>query len=125
MRRSFTRFLIAAPLVLSLGLHWTLLQSAAWVGMIVSYSHTSSLAEAVAKTFDGDHPCPLCKVVQNGTSQDKKKELQTSTKKLPEFTLASTVSLTPPGRSAPLPAGTDRSFDRRTERPAIPPPRAV
>ena len=52
MRAAF-RFATVLVLVLSLGLHWALLQSIAWVGMIASYSRVASLAEALSKTFDG------------------------------------------------------------------------
>lgn len=63
-------------LVLSLGLHWALLQTVAWTGMIVSYSQGASFKEALSKTFDGKHPCCLCKVVQQGRAAEKKQEGQ-------------------------------------------------
>ncbi len=57
--------LVVAALVVSIGLHWAVLQSAAWVGMAVAYTvEKGSLSEGLSDTFDGDHPCPLCKVVQ-------------------------------------------------------------
>ena len=58
MRALFLRaskFLIVLALAFSLGLHWIFLQSVAWAGMVVNYSRTASLQEAVAKTFDGQH----------------------------------------------------------------------
>jgi hypothetical protein len=63
-------------LVLSLGLHWALLQTVAWTGMLLTYSRDASFHEAVAKTFDGQHPCPLCKVIQTGRAEQKKQEQQ-------------------------------------------------
>ena len=69
MRLPFCRACILLALVLSLGLHWTVLQSAAWVSMIVSYSQDGSLREAVVKTFDGEHPCELCRMIDRGTSE--------------------------------------------------------
>jgi len=59
-------------LVLSLGLHWAVLQTVAWTGMIVSYSRGASLREAVSKTFDGQHPCCLCKAIQKGRADEQK-----------------------------------------------------
>ena len=57
--------LVVAALVVSIGLHWAVLQSAAWVGMAVAYTvEKGSLSEGLSDTFDGDHPCPLCMVVQ-------------------------------------------------------------
>ena len=67
-----------AVLVLSLGLHWALLQTVAWTGMLVSYSRDGSFKQAVAKTFDGKHPCPLCKVIEKGRAEEKKQEQQQS-----------------------------------------------
>jgi hypothetical protein len=72
--RATIRFATVLVLVLSLGLHWAFLQSVAWVGMIVSYSHDASLAEAVSKTFDGKHPCCLCKMIQKGRADEKQQE---------------------------------------------------
>jgi hypothetical protein len=63
-------------LVLSLGLHWALLQTVAWAGMLFAYSCDASFQEALARTFDGRHPCPLCKVIQTGRAEQKKQEQQ-------------------------------------------------
>ena len=63
-------------LVLSLGLHWALLQTVAWTGMLITYSKTDSLREAASKTFDGKHPCPLCKMVQAGRAKEKGRDQQ-------------------------------------------------
>jgi hypothetical protein len=61
-------------LSLSLGLHWALLQTIAWTGMIVTYSRDGSFAEAVGKTFDGKHPCCMCKAIKQGRAEEKKQE---------------------------------------------------
>ncbi|MCB1208510.1 MAG: hypothetical protein KDK97_04235 [Verrucomicrobiales bacterium] len=68
---------LVAALVLSIGLHWACLQSAAWVGMLVTYTAKSgSVSQAVADTFDGRHPCKLCHLVSDGQNQDQKKQQQ-------------------------------------------------
>ena len=36
----------------------------------------TSLSEAVTKTFDGQHPCALCKFVQDGRAEEKEQEQQ-------------------------------------------------
>jgi len=74
--RSAVRFANVLVLVLSLGLNWALLQTIAWTGMIVSYSRAASLSEALTKTFDGKHPCSLCKAIQKGRADEKKQEQQ-------------------------------------------------
>jgi hypothetical protein len=50
--------------------------------MLISFSRDGSLVEAVAKTFDGEHPCPLCKAVDKGQKQDQEKSVQVPMKKL-------------------------------------------
>ena len=41
-----------------------LLQTIAWTGMLISRAQTAPLSTAIATTFDGQHPCPLCKMIQ-------------------------------------------------------------
>jgi hypothetical protein len=53
-------------LCLSLGFHWLALQSVAWTTMLVANARHVPLTEAVAKTFDGEHPCSLCHAVEAG-----------------------------------------------------------
>jgi hypothetical protein len=72
--RALLRASTIALLVLSLGLHWAVLQSIAWTGMLIAYSCDSSFKDAVTKTFDGKHPCPMCKVIAQGRAQEKKRD---------------------------------------------------
>ena len=65
-------------LVLSLNLQWVLLQTVAWTGMVISYSRVASFTTALEMTFDGKHPCALCKVVEAGRSAAKHSDLQPS-----------------------------------------------
>jgi hypothetical protein len=60
--------------VLSLGLHWAVLQTIAWTGIIVSYSRDASFSEAASKTLDGEHPCPMCKVIKKARTAEKQQE---------------------------------------------------
>jgi hypothetical protein len=83
-----SRFAIAAALAFSIGLHWEVLQSVAWVVMIVNYSQDAPLTEALAKTFDGKHPCSLCKQIAHGKQSEKKTDSVSVGKKL-EFFYAS------------------------------------
>ena len=52
--------------------------------MLADNLRSETLTEAVAKTFDGRHPCCLCKVVKEGRNSEQKKEFTFSTFK-PEF----------------------------------------
>ena len=70
----FGRAAIVCVLCFSLGFHWLALQSAAWTSMIVQYSQHASLGKAVAQTFDGAHPCKLCKGITAAQQSEKKSD---------------------------------------------------
>lgn len=53
------------------GGHWAVLQSIAWARMISQYAQQESLGGALAKTFDGNHPCPMCRAIQQGQQQER------------------------------------------------------
>lgn len=61
--------------MVSIGLHTVVIQTTAWVSMLVQYSvETGSVVQAVADTFDGEHGCPMCalaKKTQQSSSDDK------------------------------------------------------
>jgi hypothetical protein len=50
------------------GGHWMALQSVAWTRMLMTYSRDGHLVAAVTKTFDGRHPCALCKQIVRAKS---------------------------------------------------------
>jgi len=123
--RAAIRFATVLVMVLSLGLHWAFLQSVAWVGMIVSYSHDASLAEAVSKTFDGKHPCCLCKMIQEGGADEKQQEPKQKVKSGSKMDLGlvwqgATVEFT--DHRAPIPLHSIAGPSRR-EAPPKPRPR--
>lgn len=127
MRSPFRRACIMLALVLSLGLHWTVLQSAAWVGMVVAYSKNATLGEALEKTFDGAHPCPLCKLVEAGEKggQGKSKQTKAESIKKIDLMIVSVETLVIRKPDAPDHARLVECSERRTEHPPVPPPRAV
>lgn len=76
-RRLRTRFAKALALLAALHLlggHWLAIQSVAWVTMVVDYSQEASLGEALGKTFDGEHPCSLCKAVAEGRGEEQQRQ---------------------------------------------------
>jgi hypothetical protein len=75
-----SRFLVIAALCFSIGLHWCALQSIAWTTMVIEYSKNAPFKEALAKTFDGQHPCSLCHAVQTGKKSEQKTNVRTVTK---------------------------------------------
>ena len=43
----------------------------AWGQMLVDYSKDKGVMVAVADTFDGAHPCPMCLKIKEGKQQEK------------------------------------------------------
>jgi hypothetical protein len=78
--RVLSRFLVIAALCSAIGLHWCALQSIAWTTMVLEYSRDAPFKEALAKTFDGRHPCSLCHAVQTGKKSEQKNNVQVVTK---------------------------------------------
>ena len=118
------RILIVLALAGSIGMHWALLQTVAWTGMIISYSQESALADAVAKTFDGRHPCKLCKQIAKEKRSEKKPDSNSELGKLEfRYTPATFVFRAPTAyweSSATIFGGELLSYP-----PATPPPRSV
>lgn len=114
--------------MISIGLHWAVLQSAAWVGMAVAYSvEKGSVVEGLSDTFDGDHPCPLCKAVEKGVeSEQQPKDGQTPPSKAKEMKLTLAFVSIPTFVFPPVVAEawitTSSTALSRHERPATPPP---
>ena len=57
------------------GGHFAIYQGVAWAQMVWTYSQTTgSISQAVSDTFDGKHPCTMCKrIVKTNKEQDTKK----------------------------------------------------
>lgn len=55
-----------------LGGDFAVLQVVAWTGMIVTRTAEQGVTAAVASTFDGQHPCPLCQALDTARSQEQK-----------------------------------------------------
>jgi hypothetical protein len=55
------RKLLAIALCLLMQGPAMLVQEVAWVNMLVSYTQERGLKRGVIETFDGNHPCSLCK----------------------------------------------------------------
>ncbi len=54
------------------GGHWAVVQSVAWAGMLAEYTQESgSVLTAIGQTFDGEHPCALCREIVVAKSHDR------------------------------------------------------
>ncbi len=91
--------------------------------MLVVNARHGSLSEAVAKTFDGAHPCSLCHAVAAGTKTEKKSEVQSTTPKIDMICSAPPVRLSRPFVSIKYPTTNSYSSDSG-DAPPVPPPRA-
>ncbi len=118
----FAQWVVAMTLVVSLGGHWALLQGLAWTTMLARFSQAMPLTEAVASTFDGKHPCPLCLAVQKGQQEEQKKSRLQPLQKLVLILDAQVLALIPP---PPLPRCSHlvEALRSRAEEPPRPPPR--
>lgn len=120
----FNALICLAAVLVAGGGHWTALQTFAWACMIVEYSEENSLAEAVAMTFDGKHPCPMCLKIEKGRKQERRQPVNLEVRELDLFCEARPAST----RCAPwwLDPGTSFLSDLYldfTEAPPRPPPR--
>jgi hypothetical protein len=104
------------------------LQSIAWVGMIVTYSQEQGFAQAVADTFSGERPCSLC----NAIAESDEDGAPTPSPRADQVRLEATASL-PIDFERLLLVGTDAQPMPRLEpsdactawerEPPVPPPR--
>ena len=90
------RFVVALALCASIGGHWLALQSIAWTTMVVNYSQRCSITEAIAQTFDGDHPCDLCKKISQSKNNEKKHDAQRGTAKADLICVVRQFAFLPP-----------------------------
>jgi hypothetical protein len=111
---------LVAALVATIGGHWAILQTAAWVGMAVNYSNTESLCVALSKTFDGKHPCKLCKLVKEGKKSERKSDAQLDLKKMDFFALHAVEFYFAPLKQNPL--SPIPLMPSRSQAPPTPPP---
>ena len=120
--RRFVRWLLVLALSLSIGLQWAVVQGAAWVGMIATYSRTATISQALTMTFDGAHPCKLCKAAQRGESTQDAPKTGNSPVKLVLAAPEHDAFFFEP--QAPAEAVFAAAIDGRlVVRPAVPPPR--
>jgi len=110
-------------LTFSLGAHWAVLQSVAWVSMFVTYSRTAPVCEALIKTFDGRHPCGLCVFVAGGKKADDQKPQQVVNTPQLDLFLDTPAPIVLLETDAPPASSFQECWEPRAERPPSPPPR--
>lgn len=114
---------VVFTLVATLSAHWALLQTVAWTTMLANNLQTSSLQQAMAMTFDGQHPCPICKAIASAKKSEQKNQAAWEKQRL-EFppVQASLILIAP----SPLEHFPRQNFFAKSffPKPLTPPPRA-
>lgn len=105
------------------GSHWAILQSVAWTTMLADNLHNSTLREALIKTFDGKHPCCLCKQIAHGKQSEKKTDFSADLKKLEFCYDTAAFVFVAPTTSFWFTASTEDSARQLSHAPPTPPPR--
>jgi len=112
-----------------------LVQEVAWTSMLVKYSRDKGLSRGVVETFDGKHPCPLCRKAQEIRKKEQQKSPDTPVppnRRLAmswgEMLAPGPLVLQPPGGTTvgfPVPAWVSRWTLRNGGPPPHPPPESA
>ncbi len=85
---------------------------------------TESFDVALKKTFDGEHPCALCKNIQTGKRSEKKSEFPNEIKKLEfSYVRGTFVFRSPSGFR--LISELDNAFSSLNQVPPLAPPKSL
>ncbi len=104
---------------------WAVLQSAAWATMLVNHLRTDSLPQAMSRTFDGRHPCPLCNAIARSKKSEKKSDSMPNLTRLEFPPVNQECLLAEPDRFQLVPVESDRLAQTLAKPPLTPPPRAI
>lgn len=124
MRFRLVKWIAVLSLTFVLGGHWAVLQSIAWVTMAAGYAQTEPLKDALIKTFDGQHPCQICKAVEEGKKSEKQQNAPNPPVKMDLFLVRQSTVIHPPP-VAPRDQPSSELPVSRTHQPPTPPPRAA
>jgi hypothetical protein len=124
VHRGFRQCFVVWLLAVAIGGHWPLLQSIAWVNMIVSYSQRDGFATAVQKTFNGKNPCRICHFVREAKEAEQKQPIVVAVAKVEFFLIEQEMFFL----AAPAPSVTEfnaPAFLSRAGVPLLPPPKTA
>jgi hypothetical protein len=124
--RAFLRLgqiLSLAALLATCGGHWFAVQSFAWARMLVTNAESDGLTVAVEKTFDGQHPCAICKSIASAKGKESKQQRMVLVSKVPLFCEEGQAEECTLRASKALVISEKRLADRTSD-PAVPPPRS-
>jgi hypothetical protein len=116
-------FLILA-LLGATGGHWAVLQTIAWADMLAQNLQTETVGTAITKTFDGAHPCKMCKQISAGKKAEQKTDFTFQIKKLEFVSIRPMWLILAPQDFQTLPEAAF-AFESIPHRPSVPPPRSL
>jgi hypothetical protein len=112
---------VVFALVATISAHWALLQTVAWTTMLANNLQSRSLHDAVTMTFDGQHPCPLCKAIAAAKKSEQKNQFSLERQKLEFPPVEGSLVLTAP---SPVEIPAPNTFAESVpQKPLTPPPR--
>ena len=115
-------WLLVLTLVTLLGAHWAVLQTLAWTTMLADHLQSDSLTVALVKTFDGRHPCCMCRAIAAGKKSEQKSEYTVSTIKFEYPPAGEPRGFFPPVQFERLPLA-NTFAPGLSSQPLTPPPR--
>ncbi len=121
--KKFGHLFLILALLGATGGHWAVLQTIAWADMLATNLQTESVSDAITKTFDGAHPCKLCKQISAGKKEEKKSELPFQLKKLEFVSVRPSWLVLAPQDFHTVPESAF-TFESLPHRPSVPPPRS-
>ena len=110
-------------LAFTLGLHWVMLQSLAWVSMTISYTGEASVYAAVKMALDAKTTCVLCRVVDAGKKAEQDDPTIIVAHELEGLTPGLHPMVIRPDTSC-LEDGLSATFHARPNAPPTPPPQS-
>lgn len=116
--------LLITALIAALGGHWAVLQTVAWTNMLAKNLRSHAFEDALVKTFDGNHPCGLCKEITAGKKSEKQTDFPALAKKLEFVTDRPILVFSPPVTFYLVPEQTP-SGQLFSLQPPVPPPRRL
>jgi hypothetical protein len=120
--KRLSQVLMLVAVLAASGAQWTVLQSIAWTTMLANNLQTRTFCQALTMTFDGKHPCCLCKAIAAGKRSQKKQAFSHSLKRL-EFLAPGTLQLFPTRSTFARLAHRCLLWHAVPQKPPLPPPR--
>ncbi len=72
LKTALQRCLLLLAAAYIAGGHWGMLQVVAWSQMLAQYSAEKGLAKGIEDTFDGEHGCPMCRLIEEGQDKERR-----------------------------------------------------